>query len=93
MFDWDDANEDHIWKHRITSEEAEDIFYDPDRKSFDAYNPPHEKRWGLLGQTEQGRILVVIYTYRNRPEDSQKMIRVVTAREATEDERRTYTRK
>lgn len=43
-----------------------------------------ERRWAYLGATEPGRVLFVVYTHRGRH------VRVVTAREATDREKRRY---
>ena len=85
-FEWDDANEEHIAEHGIMPDEAEEALSDAHRKNQPAYNTPTERRRGVLGATEDGRILVVIYTYR------RGAIRVVTARDANEAERRRYRR-
>lgn len=57
---------------------------DPGGLGAPAYDVGREKRWGLLGATESGRILFVVYTTR------QGRIRVVTARDATDREKRPY---
>ena len=51
-----------------------------------AYNRLGERRYGLIGATDEGRILTVIYTHR------AGRIRVVTARDATHSEKRRYQR-
>lgn len=86
-FQWDDANVDHIAEHQVNPEEAEEALTDPDRRPLGAYSPPHESRWAVLGATEGNRILVVIYTRRGH------LLRVVTAREASGPERRSYRRR
>ena len=86
MFDWDDGNLDHIVRHGVNSIEAEGALLDPRRIGSSAYNVGTETRWGVLGATENGRILVVVFTRRGQ------LIRVVTARDATVVERRRYWR-
>jgi uncharacterized DUF497 family protein len=49
-----------------------------------AYNVGRERRWALLGATEEGRRLYVVYTRR------RGRIRVVSARDATPREKRRY---
>ena len=61
-FDWDDANIDHIAAHGVSPSEAEDAILDPDRIGAPARSSPTEKRRGIVGTTEQGRILFVSYT-------------------------------
>jgi uncharacterized protein len=83
-FDWDDANIDHIAKHGLIPEEAEEALLDPKGVNIGAYNTPTEKRNSVLGATEGGRILRVVYTKR------YGNIRVVTARDANKTEKRIY---
>jgi uncharacterized DUF497 family protein len=80
-FDWDSGNRDHI---DFEVAEVEQAVYDPDRIVVDAYNAGDERRWALLGFTEQGDILFVVYTHRSGK------IRIVTARAATKTEQRRY---
>jgi len=51
------------------------------------YNAPNEQRWATIGRTSRNRFLTVVFTRR------QGRIRVVTAPDATEDEKRTYRRR
>lgn len=59
---------------------------DTGRVGIDAYNVRGERRWALLGSTEGGRVLFVVFTRRT------EKIRVVTAREAEDKEKRRYKR-
>ena len=84
MFDWDDANIEHIQDHRIEPDEAEEALLDPFSLGIATYNARGERRQGALGLTTIGRIRVVFVTLRHeRP-------RVVTARDATRTEKRRY---
>ena len=85
-FVWDDANLEHIARHSVEDVEAEEVLEDPGVRPFDAQNRRGEKRYGALGATEDGRILVVIYTLR------EGYIRVVTARDAEPKEKKRYRR-
>lgn len=85
-FEWDDANVDHIAMHGVEPEEAEEALADPHRRGTPVYNLPAERRRGITGQTLDGRVIVVIYTWR------QGAIRVVSARDANARERRSYHR-
>jgi uncharacterized DUF497 family protein len=87
VFDWDNANVDHVRAHSIEPEEAEEALLDPLAVGLGAYNAPGERRRAALGSTETGRVLVVVFTRRDRK------ARVVTAREATETEKRRYHRR
>ena len=86
MFEWDDANVDHIARHRITPEEAEEALLDRRRVGSSAYNVPGERRSAVIGATDGGRILSVVYTRRHG------VFRVVTAIDANRSERRRYRR-
>ena len=83
-FDWDEHNLEHLAKHDVEACEAEDIFFDDYNLSTDAYNVDDEKRCGILGKTESGRILKVIYTFRNNN------LRVISAMEANKSQRKRY---
>lgn len=82
-FDWDEANRDHISRHGVSEEEAEDALADPRVRSY-VGRRGSERRTVTVGQTEVGRLLAVIHTPR------RGKIRVLTAREANEWERRFY---
>jgi uncharacterized protein len=85
MFEWDEDNLEHIVKHQIEPEEAEEAILDPNRRPFPAHRGPKgEKRKGVIGRTETGRILVVII------EKVTRGFRVITARDATSNEKRSY---
>lgn len=84
LFDWDEHNEEHVRNHNVEPGEAEQALADPDRMGAGAYRVAAERRWALLGATEAGRILFVVYTRRCR------RLRVVTGREASDREKRRY---
>jgi uncharacterized DUF497 family protein len=84
-FDWDQNNVEHL--RYVTPEEVEEAVLDPDRISAHAYNMGTEERWALLGATEEGAILFVVYTVR------EGKVRVITARDAESNERRRYRRR
>jgi hypothetical protein len=83
-FDWDDANVDHVAAHGVTPTEAEDAILDTDRLSAPARSTETEKRHGIIGATEAGRVLFVSYTIRGGA------FRVVTAFDASAAHRRRY---
>jgi uncharacterized protein len=86
VFEWDDGNLDHIDVHRVSADEVEEALLDPNRRRTASYNTDREKRRAFIGATEAGRILFVVYTRRS------SRVRAVTARDATDDERRRYRR-
>ena len=84
-FDWDFSNEAHIARHKVEPEEAEEVATDPAALNVATYRGPRgEQRFGLLGATDSGRVLVVFYELRNGK------TRVVTVRDATQTERVRY---
>lgn len=86
-FDWDAHNEEHVARHAVEPWEAEEAFADRRRVSAPAYQASSgEKRQAFTGKTEDGRLLTVIVTKRG------ERFRVVTARDASEGERRKYRR-
>ena len=85
MFDWDEANADHVALHGVSVEEAEEAMLDRHRLSHPAHQTT-EPRWAIVGATEAGRVLLVVFTHR------RSLIRVVTARDAIARERRRYWR-
>ncbi len=86
MFDWDDANADHIARHGVTPEEVEEALNDRHRMSSTAYNAPDERRSAVIGATLDGRILFIVFTRR------RGTTRVVTAWDANYKECRRYRR-
>ena len=71
-FDWDQRNTGHIRRHGVAPSEAEQVLVnDPLVLQFQQRG--REERCLVLGQTNAGRLLAVVYTER----DSK--IRVVTA--------------
>jgi uncharacterized DUF497 family protein len=57
IFIWDEKNMEHIARHGVETFEAEEAMLDEDRVKFNA----HSGHFGLIGATEDGRRLVVIY--------------------------------
>jgi uncharacterized protein len=86
VFDWDEANVEHIARHGVTIEEAEESLTDSRRVGASAFQVEGEHRRAVIGATADGRLLFVVYTRRKRK------VRVITARDATQSERRRYRR-
>lgn len=83
-FQWDKKNIRHLlYRHNVTRKEAEQIFVgDPYfRKGRDG------TRY-VYGQTESGRYLFVVYLYLGK-----EVVRVISARNMTDRERRLYLRR
>jgi len=74
-------------KHHITFEEATTVFYDADALVID--DPEHsteEDRFIILGYSSKANLLIVCHCYRN----SDQVIRIISARKATTNERNQY---
>jgi uncharacterized protein len=85
-FEWDAGKASHnLAKHGVPFEEATSVF--SDGFFLTVADPDHslaESRYIIMGQSTQGRLLVVSYT--ERP----PAVRLISAREATRRERQVY---
>jgi len=85
-FDWDKKKAaENFVKHGVSFEEAETVFDDP--LYVDFYDPDHslgEHRFIIIGESAQGRLLMVSYTERG------DLIRLISSRELTSAERKKY---
>jgi uncharacterized protein len=72
VFDWDQANSAHISRHGVTRAEAEQVVLGASLP-IGADERSGEDRHTELGQTAEGRLLIVVWTWRRH------RIRVVTA--------------
>ncbi len=77
VFDWDEANIEHIARHNVTVEEFQQIFandpFDLDMEVVDS-----EERYASVGHTNGLRVLIIVWTMRG------ETTRPVTAFEASE---------
>lgn len=89
-FEWDDSkNQMNIQKHRISFEEAREIFDDPLHLSIlDERFNYFEERWITIGQTRNHQIVVAANLFFD--EEGEEVIRIISAREATNNERKQY---
>jgi len=77
------------WKHNVTTDEAEEVFNRSPRYRFiETGDVEGEDLYAALGQTESGRYLVVYFVHKATGEAL-----IVSAREMTKKERRTYGKK
>ena len=85
-FEWDDdkaARNER--KHGVAFTEAMTVFGDP--LALTGYDPDHsddEDRFITMGQSAEGRLLIVSHT------DRGENIRIISAREASRAERKEY---
>jgi uncharacterized DUF497 family protein len=87
-FQWDEGNVEKNWvKHKVRQAECEEVFYsEPLLVAVDANHSQGEPRFYALGQTDEGRLLFVVFTIR------EKLIRVISARDVSRRERKEYER-
>ena len=81
-FEWDENNEDKLLeRHNVSAAEAEQCFANPNSRRRD------DDALLLLGVTDDGRMLFLVYEHK-----PNGVVRVFSAREMTDKERRTYRR-
>lgn len=85
-FDWDEGNrEKNLDKHGVSLKECEEVFFNkPQVIYLDQKHSVTEKRYVILGITNLGRQLQIVFTQR------KKLIRVISARTQSLKERRLY---
>ena len=85
-FDWDEGNRGKNWsKHRVSDAECEQVFFNQPLLVFlDEEHSEEEQRYYVLGRTDRGRCLFMVFTPRG------DKIRVISAREMTNRERAFY---
>lgn len=82
-FTWDDDNILHIGRHRFTPEEVEEVFAGDYR-----VRRARDRRYIGLGMTFDGRLTFVVFRRL-----AGGLIRVITARDMDDGERRLFRRK
>lgn len=85
-FEWDEEKASaNLAKHEVSFAEAQTVFDDP--LYVDFYDPDHsfdEHRYIIIGQSQQGRLLLVSYTERG------DTLRLISSRKVTPEERKIY---
>ena len=89
-FAWDEAKDrENRRKHGVSFEEARTVFYDEHAiRFFDPDHSQQEDRFLMLGTSLRLRILIVCHCFR----EDGSVIRIISARKATQDERNHYGR-
>jgi uncharacterized protein len=87
-FEWDASKAaSNAKKHKVTFEMAKTVFYDDFAvQFFDEEHSVDEERFLLLGMSSDARLLLVCHCER---EDGD-VIRIISARKATESEAQNY---
>jgi len=85
-FQWDEGNLLKNWeKHRVSAMECEQVFFNrPLIAVPDVVHSTGEPRFFVLGQTDGGRGLFLVFTVRD------DLIRVISARDMSRKERKVY---
>lgn len=84
-FEWDpDKATSNFAKHGVTFERACEVFLDPFRRIVDAASPD-EARDAVIGYTESESLLTVVHLTLH-----EEVIRIISARRASKEERRLY---
>lgn len=85
-FDWEEGNKQKNWdKHQVDYRECEEVFFNhPILISEDTKHSSPEQRYYVLGQSDTGRTLFLVFTIRN------DKIRVISARDQSKKERKRY---
>lgn len=85
-FDWDEGNsEKNQLSHQVSRIECEEVFFNEPLVIFsDDKHSMFEKRWYLLGKTDNERKLFIVFTVR------KEMVRVISARDMSKKEREYY---
>ncbi len=85
-FDWDDGNKQKNWeKHQVDFRECEEVFFNqPLLIKEDSKHSSQEKRFYVLGRSDIGRTIFLVFTLRNNK------IRVISARGQSKKERKIY---
>lgn len=76
-FSWDKGNIDkNRKKHDVSNKECEEVFFDKDKQEYpDPRHSRQENRKIIVGKTIKGRILFIVFTFRNNK------IRIISARD------------
>lgn len=87
-FEWNAAKAaSNQKKHGVTFEEAQTVFYDEFAvQFFEGDNAEAEDRFLMLGFSNEARLLIVCHCERGRG----NIIRIISARKATRNERQHY---
>lgn len=85
-FQWDKGNSDkNLVKHGVSDEEIEETFFDTKKRLFeDKTHSIGENRFILMGKTQLGRLLYIVYIFRNGK------VRVISARDVNRKEKYIY---
>jgi uncharacterized DUF497 family protein len=82
---WDPTKaKNNFQKHKVRFSDVESALFDPMALTIEEQDIDGERRFVTLGTDSIGRIVLVVYVYRNEG------IRLISARKATPSERKYY---
>lgn len=92
VFEWDDAKaKANFKKHGILFQVAAQVFDDPFHIATQDRFEQGEHRWQTIGMAEGYLVLLVAHTTRQQYEnDFIEVVRIISARPATKQERKRY---
>jgi hypothetical protein len=80
-FEWDTGNIGKNKKHNVNDKECEEIFFDRNKRTFkDKLHSGNKERFRIIGKTNQGRLLFIVFTKR------AGKIRIISARDISKKE-------
>ena len=86
-FQWDHGNSEKNWiLHQVTNGESEEVFFNEPLlvRADKQHSSASEARHYVLGQTNVGRHLFLVFTIR------KNRIRIISARDMNQNEKRIY---
>ncbi len=88
-FVWDEnKNRLNKAKHGVSFEIAQGVFDDPFQLNLQDRYEDGEERWQTIGSVEGVVVLLVAHTF--RAEGGEEIVRIISARKATRQERNRY---
>ena len=90
-FEWDtEKNRINQTKHNgLDFETAARVFHDPNVVLIEDRIVEGEQRWHAIGAVSAA-LLLVVHVYREEDRNGEEIIRIISAREANQRERRIY---
>ena len=91
-FEWDEnKNIKNIENHRVSFEQAVSVFCDDAAVIFqDVEHSNNEERFIIIGKSIFEQVLFVCYCERGKDEFNEDILRIISARKATDKERRLF---
>jgi uncharacterized DUF497 family protein len=92
-FEWDDdKNAENKRKHQLSFELASEVFADPFCILSEDQIVQGEQRFWALGSLQNEVVIVVVHTYFDELSEEfiDEVVRIISARKATSQERRFY---